>query len=101
VLGANRVGRDNEHHRIGGQDQAFEPRPPGLAGQDVLLVEVGLEACRDEREAQLLGERAVLARVGNEYAGLAGLAATGNRLRLIEQFPPPVMCGQKSHCPRA
>ena len=74
------VGRDDEHHRIGGQDQAFEPRAPGLAGQDVLLVEVGLEARRDQREAQLLGERAVLAGVGEEDAGLGRhRVGAGNR----------------------
>jgi hypothetical protein len=91
VLGGDRVGREDEHDRIGCEDQAFQPRPPGFAGEDVLPVEVGLEARRDQGGAELLGKRAVPARVGDEDAGVGWRLplAAAPRLSPVEQILPP------------
>lgn len=68
---------------LGALDQAAGPRLPVLPRRDVVLVEMGVEPPRQERRMQPVGRFAVLARIGDEYVGLA-LA----RARLFGQFVP-------------
>src|SRR4029077_14683737 len=59
-----------EDDRIRDPNEAFEALLPRLAGKNVLLVEIGRVAAFDQRDAELLGEGAIPARIGNEHMPL-------------------------------
>jgi hypothetical protein len=60
ALGRDGIGRDYEYDGVGALDQPTEPRLPVLAGGDVVLVEIWLEACDLQSRQQVLGKSSSL-----------------------------------------
>src|SRR5262249_10174166 len=87
VLGSNRVRRDDENDCVGGEDETVEPRAPGLPGQDVLFVEIGLEAARYQSGTELLSKYAIGPRIRDEDLCLCVVEVSTGRLWLIHAMP--------------
>jgi hypothetical protein len=77
VLGRDRAWREDKDHGVRIANEAAEPSLPRLAGRDVFLIEIGLEAAKLETRDELAGKSRVLARIGNKNLKLGTRAGVG------------------------
>lgn len=83
--------RDDEDHRVGREDEPAEPLLPWLTGQDVLLIDIGLEPPCVERGDQTFSEIEIPTGIGDKYArpALAVAAARPAGPNLALATSPP------------